>query len=128
MLETLVDKIEPYNSFGLLSTMGALQLSPQNLHHATRIEALTYATCCLEYDTEKPKMSNHRLNRILTSDPLGQKGQIAMFEDPCNNLFTESITFFGGSYTVFPGILETPTHILKHLNTARGRSSINNIA
>ncbi len=36
-------------------------------------------------------------------------------EDPVDNLFAEAFTFHGGSYIVFPGIVERSTFILRHL-------------
>jgi len=39
-------------------------------------------------------------------------------EDPCDNPFTEAFTFIGGSYVVFPGIIEDATYILRQLGRA----------
>lgn len=118
VLKALIDSIKPFDTIDLLSIVGALQLEASNANHAIRIEALAHAISCIKYQKEKPTITKHRINQLLTTPPLGGKSQIPMMEDPCNNIFTEAFTFYGGSYIVFPGILHEPTYILKHLNKA----------
>ncbi len=118
MLIPIINKIEDFNLVDFLKIVGALQLHASNIHHATRIEALAHALCCFQYDAQKPNISNRRLLKILNEEPLGGNSDFRLYEDPCNNLFTEALTFFNGSYLVFPGILEAPTYILKNLNDA----------
>jgi hypothetical protein len=107
-------QLQPYDPLDLLVTIAALQLCPENADHAIRLDALAFIAACLPYEGGKPQISRHRIDRICNSHPLGD-GWLKFQEDPCDNPFTEAFTFFGGSYVVFPGIVENATFTLKHL-------------
>jgi hypothetical protein len=64
-----------------------------------------------------PKASKHRLSQICNAPPLGDS-YITALEDPFETLFTEAITFFGGSFLVFPGTVEGSTFTTKCLAKA----------
>jgi hypothetical protein len=110
MLGDLFEALSPFDPVDLLITTGALQLCPENQNHATRIEALGHTAGCLDWAEDKPRISKNRLRQTLNSPPISDS-IIKHYEDPTNNFFTEPFLFFGGSYLVFPGILEGGTYI-----------------
>jgi hypothetical protein len=114
MLTSLSNSLDPFDPLDLLQITGALQLCPENVHNAIRIEALGHAAACMEWQEGKPQISNHRLNQILNTPPVSQSN-LKAYEDPSNNLFTESFSFFGGQYIVFPGTDADTIYTLKNL-------------
>jgi len=116
MLNELFSKLQYYNTEDLLSTAGALQLLSQNAERIIRLEAFAFVVACLPLDYKSPLISINRLKSILNTD--SDLSTLSIQEDPCDNLLTEEFTFFGGSYTVFPGIVENPMFILKNLSKA----------
>jgi hypothetical protein len=116
-LSEIGEIIKPYDPIDMLAKVAVLQLYPENASQAIRLEALTHAINCIQYQSGKPKVSRHKLSQILDTPPLG-KGYIQSQEDPASNAFTEAFTFFGGSYIVFPGQVSEATFILKNLNHA----------
>jgi hypothetical protein len=117
ILNPIIELIKPYDPIDLLAKVGALQLFPENADHILRLEALAYAVNCLKYELNKPAISRRRLDLICNKPPLGD-GYIQSQEDPTPNAFTEAITFFGGSFIVFPGQVMDHTFILQNLNRA----------
>ena len=116
-LERLRTILEAYDIVDLLMGASALQLCPENAGKIVRLDALTHTIVSLDYQPNKPKVSPHRLSKICNTPPLG-KGDIHRQEDPPEQPFTESISFIGGSYIVFPDGVEDATFIIEHLNRA----------
>jgi hypothetical protein len=114
---TLAEDLKEYDCRDLLAATGALQLIPQNAERTLRLEALANVAASIQYEANKPVITPDELQEILTKYPLGE-GALAAAEDPYENLFTEAFAFYGGSYTVLPGILGDSTFILEHLATA----------
>lgn len=116
-ISPVIESINAYDPLDLLAKVATLQLYPENADHAIRIELLAHAINCIKFTPNRPMLPRHRLDRILNEPPLGN-GYVQTQEDPTPNSFTEAFTFFGGSYIVFPGQVNDPTFILKHLNNA----------
>lgn len=106
-----------YNAIDLLAVVAALQIMPQNASRAVRLETLAQIVVSIPQDDTKPNITTHKLKNLLNSYPM-TNSPIQFAEDPCDNLFTEAFAFHGGSYTVFPGITENPSFILRHLAEA----------
>jgi hypothetical protein len=61
--------------------------------------------------------SGHRLRVLLNSNALAGSA-IGRSEDPCDNLFTEEISFFGGSYLAVCGRGEETCFLMRLLTTS----------
>jgi hypothetical protein len=116
-LQALAEKLLPYDPADLLAAIAGLQLLPKNADRAVRLEAFAHVAASLDYEPDKPHISLHKLKQIANSEPLG-KGFIAAQEDPCDNALTEAFTYHGGTFIVFPGIVDESTFILRHLARA----------
>jgi len=117
MLKQICKEIEPFDKLDLLSKVAALQLVPENAERAIRLEAIVHAIISQNPISNQPKISLGHLHRLCNSKYIVD-GPIGHAEDPCDNMFTEAFTFQGGSYIVFPGIVEEPTFILRNLAKA----------
>ncbi|MDX6710875.1 MAG: hypothetical protein QOH96_1891 [Blastocatellia bacterium] len=104
-----------FDTTDLLAAVSGLQLMPQNADRYVRLEALTHITAATAPQPDKPRVNSETLALISNSWPFDQSG-VATAEDPFENLFTESFTFYEGAHTVFPGITENPAYILKQLS------------
>ena len=116
-LDALVAALAPYDTVDLLTAVAGLQLLPENAERSNRLIALAHAVASLPDITDKPKIDRRHLKRLCSARPLGH-GTIAKSEDPYQNPFTEAFTFYGGSYTLFPGQHEEATFVLRHLAEA----------
>jgi len=101
-----------YDVLDLLACVGALLLVPENAERELRLDQLGRIAASLETTEGKPRVSLSALRNICNSGPLAA---LASQEDPAENLFTESLTFFGGSHIVFPGITEHGCYVLNQL-------------
>jgi hypothetical protein len=117
ILESLVEKLAPYDPADVLAAVGGLQLLPENADRAVRLEAFAHAAAALENEANKHHISLHRLRQFANNEPLGGAG-VAVQEDPCDNAVTEAFTFHGGMYIVFPGQTDEVTFHLRHLAAA----------
>ena len=84
---------------------------PENASRATRLEALAHSIASLPFRSGA-RISAGRLRSVCQSPALGELSHI---EDPCDNLFAEEFTFYGGSYLVLPGIAEGAEFMLENL-------------
>lgn len=117
MLEKIIEEINPFNKFDLLSKIAALQLLPANADHAMRLDAIAHAVASQKYVQRQPEISLKHLKQICNSETIN-KGPIGFSEDPSEEMFTEAFTFEGGSYIVFPGIVDDAAYILRNLAKA----------
>jgi hypothetical protein len=113
--ERIARRVQPYNPIDLMTSVAALQLLPQNAERALRLEALANVISTLPCRHDNPVMSITKLRRVCNSPPLAD---ISSQEDPSEQAFTEAFTFIGGSYVVFPGIVDDATFVLRHLAQA----------
>lgn len=98
-------------------SVGALGLLPENASHQIRLEAIGHVVASLPESSSKYAPTPHRLRSLLNNSPFS--GQpIGTAEDPCDNAFTEEVTFYGGSFLVIPGRGEETTFLLRTLSTA----------
>lgn len=114
MFEKLKETIEKFDLLNMLITNSACQMIPVNANKLQRFEAVAFCLCSCPYEENKPVMSKSRIKSIYNSNLYGLE-KVAVYEDPFEQMFTESITFYGGTYIVFPGITETGTLIVKQL-------------
>ena len=114
LIGELLQKILHYDQLDLISKLGALQLCPENADQVLRIEFVCHLVNCLDYEEGKPKISRKRFDELLNHAPL-KGSDIHLAEDPTPNLFSETLTFFDGSYVVFPGQFTDITFILRNL-------------
>jgi len=113
-LNALAKELCPYDSVDILGRIGALALLPENGSHLTRLEALAASALTNVYDLKKPKIARPQFQRIIDRH-LGLDSSVTSLEDSCPNLFTESMTFFDGSYMIFPGLQESSSFILRNI-------------
>jgi hypothetical protein len=114
-LEKIVQSLQPYDPIDLVTSVAALQLLPQNAERALRLEALANAVSTLPRGQGKPAIPITRLRRFCNGQHLAD---VSSQEDPGEQAFTEAFTFIGGSYVVFPGIVDDATFTLRHLAQA----------
>lgn len=113
-LQALVNDLSHYDIADVVGKIGALSLMPENASHAIRLEALAYAAIANSPSANKPRISKGRFRHIL-KEHLGSSCSISLLEDPCDNMFTEAITFYDGSYVIFPGVMESANFIVRNV-------------
>jgi hypothetical protein len=112
-LATAFRFVEKHDAFDLAQRVGALQLVPQNAHHMTRLEvaaSLVAKSRAMPTAAPSPTALNNWLN-----GPRIASAQVAAFEDEYSDLFTEEISFHGGSFSVLPGFLENAPYVLQRV-------------
>jgi len=117
MLEEIVKETSSFNKLDLLSKIAALQLLPTNADHTMSLDAIAHAVASQKYVPHQPEVSLKSLKQICNSQAI-TGGPISRSEDPTEQMFTEAFTFEGGSYVVFPGIVDDATFILRNLTKA----------
>lgn len=110
-LESLKEKLSNYDLKDLLKKNAAYQLLPQNANKINRFEAVANAICANKYYKNKPKIAKSNLRQIYNH----QLNSFRIHEDPFDQMFTESVSFYNDAYVVFPGITESGAFILKNL-------------
>ena len=99
------ESLQPYDLLDLAERTGALQLMPENGVRVLRLELAATAVSTLSPTSDKGPIGEAAWGHWLAEDPFGS-AIVRALEDAACNPFTESITFFGGSYTVLPGTSE----------------------
>lgn len=108
----LVTNLSVYDSADVLAAIAGLQLLPENIERTIRLEALSHVAASLPYNSSKQKISGNKLGRICNSMI---PEEITRLEDPFESPFTDEISFFGGSYMVFPGYGGDSVFVFRHL-------------
>lgn len=111
-LENLRAVLESFNALDLAATAGALELIPENAERTLRIQAFAHVAGTLPYRDDLPRISASRLRSVVNGPELGA---LAHGEDPFPNSFVEEVTYYGGSYAVFPGAMSGATFTFRHL-------------
>lgn len=93
----------PFDRLDLAQRVGALQLMPENGANVVRLELAASIVSALPAVYDLPQISTSRWRRWLGHPALGS---VRRLEDPPSNPFTETVVFYGGSYTVLPGTAE----------------------
>lgn len=117
MLEEILRETSSFDKLDLLVKIAVLQLLPENADHAMPLDAIAHAIASQKYVPNQPEISLKRLKQICNSSNI-TSGPIGHSEDPSEQMFTEAFTFEGGSYTVFPGIVDDATYTLRNLTKA----------
>ncbi|MFC2051906.1 hypothetical protein ACFLT4_04175 [Chloroflexota bacterium] len=117
MLEEIVRETSSFDKMDLIAKIAALQLLPENADHAMPLDAIAHAVASQKYVPHRPEISLKRLKQICNSSTI-TAGPIGHSEDPSEQMFTEAFTFEGGSYVVFPGIVDDATYVLRNLTKA----------
>jgi len=100
--------IKTHESKHLLNEIISLQLLPENHGKNIRIEELaTLVATNLNNGKEKD------IKKLY--DSIRKEYFRNHNEDPAENMFSESVIFYGGNYTVFPGIALEPVEIFRKL-------------
>ena len=92
----------PFDRLDLSQRVGALQLMPENGANVLRLELAASVLSTLPSARDLPTISTRRWRRWLEDSPFSDQ-RVRFAEDPPCNPFTETVVFFGGSYTVLPG-------------------------
>lgn len=87
---------------------------PENADRAVRFEVIAHVAGSISQDTKQSCIKLNRLKQVFNSGVLASP-EVVKDEDPHEFAFTESFAFFDGSYTVFPGVADDTTFILRHL-------------
>jgi hypothetical protein len=111
-LESLRTVLQSFSALDLAATAGALELIPENAERTLRIQAFAHVAATLPYREGLPRISASRLRLIMNGPELGA---LAHGEDPFPNTFVEEVTYYGGSYAVFPGAMSGSTFTFRHL-------------
>ena len=112
-LAALSNYFSKFNRLQLVSTLSGLQLMAENQSCALRLET-SVRLALLGINTSERDLDFKALVKELNVS-IPPNGEIGQHEDPPENLFTENIIFYGGNYTVYPGIVEEGTFILNNL-------------
>ena len=108
------NSLGPFDRLDLSQRVGALQLMPENGANILRLELAASILSTVPAARDLPKISNRRWRRWLGAAPFSDQ-RVRFAEDPPCNPFTETVVFFGGSYTVLPGTAERSTFLLQML-------------
>lgn len=111
----LVASLSPYDSLDLAAGVGALQLAPEFAQHLLRAERLAALAAALP-SKSGPRMSSGRWRGLLNSPPLADPAVVTA-EDPFEEPFVQSISFFGGSYLSLPGLATDSSRSVSRLLT-----------
>jgi hypothetical protein len=117
LLAEVLRALTAFDSADLVASFAALQLLPENSDHVLRLIALAHVAASLEQRLGKRQISAYRLQRIC-EEMARQEESVAALEDPCETFFSEDFPFFGGSYVIFPGVLEDAPFIYRQLSAA----------
>jgi hypothetical protein len=111
-LSNLSAEISAYDSSDVLASIAGLQLMPENIESTIRLEVLAHVAASIPYCENKSKMSGSKLRKLCNSSV---PDDLIHMEDPFECPFTEEISFFGGSYVVFPGYGGDSAFVIRHL-------------
>lgn len=104
-ISTAAESLGPFDRLDLSQRVGAVQLMPENAANVLRLELAASILSTLPSARDLASISDRRWRRWLEAAPLGDP-RVRRAEDPACNPFTETVVFFGGSYTVLPGAAE----------------------
>lgn len=117
-IDGLVESLEAYDVADLAAGVGALQLMPENADHLLRIERLAGVVASLSPSSPgAPQMSHGRWRAVINGPPIADSNVVSN-EDPFEEPYTASISFYGGCYTVMPGLATGAVRIARRLTEA----------
>jgi len=113
-LAGLRDQLAPFNPVAIASGIAALQLCPANADHLVRLEVLADLASSLQLEGQAAEMSRRRWNQVVNGAPLVSSG-IPQLEDWLDAEFVSELAFFGGGYSVLPGLTEDAVFVSRLL-------------
>lgn len=117
-IDDLLDSLGVFDLRDLAAGVGALQLMPENADHLLRIERLAGLVASLAPSSAgAPQMSPGRWRKIINGPPIADSSVVSN-EDPFEEPYTASISFYGGSYTVMAGLATGAVRIARRLTEA----------
>lgn len=111
-ISAAADSLGPFDRLDLAQRVGACLLMPENGANVIRLTLAASILSTLPAARDLPTISTSRWRRWL-GDPVFRS--VRSKEDPPSNPFTETIVFYGGSYTVLPGNAERSSSLLQML-------------
>ena len=115
---SLTEQLSTFDLVDTASGVGGLQLLPANADHLLRFERLAQYVAAVPGERGTlPRMSSGRWRTLINTPPIADE-QILGAEDPYEETFTSSITFYGGSYIVIPGLGSRSAQIVQRLAQA----------
>lgn len=111
-ISAAADSLGPFDRLDLAQRVGACLLMPENGANVIRLELAASILSTLSAARDLPTISTSRWRRWLGEPAFGN---VRPKEDPPSNPFTETIVFYGGSYTVLPGNAERSAALLRML-------------
>ncbi|GFO81849.1 MAG: hypothetical protein A49_14760 [Methyloceanibacter sp.] len=103
-----------FDSKDLRAKIGGLLLLPENASRVARLEFAVHLAASLPPTQTTSTISANDLRQLLNNSIIGHSYMVAN-EDPVAGMFTEALSFTGGSYVVFPGIVTDAAFITRHL-------------
>ncbi len=113
-ISAAAESLRPFDRLDLSQRVGALQLMAENGANVLRLELAASVVSTLPAARDLPTISTRRWRRWLGAEPFSGQ-HVKPAEDPACNPFTEAVVFFGGTYTVFPGMGERSAPLLQML-------------
>lgn len=114
MLDDLGVALSPYDSFDLLAKVGALRIDPRNAGRSTSLDALAHLVAAQDDAADGPLITRNRLEALLRNH-LSAESMPGLMDDPPEQMFTEELVCTGGSYVVFPGLIDGNVDMLRWL-------------
>ena len=111
-IQSVHAEFEPYQSRDVLQLLAALQVLPRNAERLLRLEALANAVATITQDDSKPRISRSNFRRMMNQRPIAT---IESQEDPAEQAFLETVSFIGGSYCLFPGLVEDGPYVIRQM-------------
>jgi hypothetical protein len=96
----------------LLETVAALAVLPENHGKAVRLQLITHQILA-SFSVIRPLAPVNLLRQLLATEYARHP-----LEDPPTNLFTDLVSFYGGDFLIFPGIIEGGSLVLNTLVAA----------
>ena len=113
-LRELRDSLSAFDAVDIAAGIGALQLLPVNAERQLRFERAAALAHSVVHAEGRPRISSGRWRSLFSNPPIASS-RLLSSEDPAEQLFTESVSFDGGSYVVFCGIAERSADIVRLL-------------
>ena len=108
-LPSLRKELKKYSLESVICLAGALQLVPENLTCAVRLEMLALVAATTKKGSDKLFPASRFVELFRDS----WLSDIAQYEDPPPGPLVETVTFHGGGYRIFSGPTIEGTYILR---------------
>lgn len=118
-LQELARSLQAYDPIDLAAGVGALHLMPENADHIYRLDFLAGVVASVPAGTgaDAPRMSSGHWRGLMNQSPIAGSHVVSQ-EDPFEEPFTQSVSFYGGSYTVVSGMVSGDADAFRRLSEA----------